>query len=84
MGWFFRKSFRLLPGIRVNLSKSGPRVSVGVPGARASINMQGKARIYGGKGPLRYQKTVSLSPSVGGGHWMGFATLLKQLFQKKA
>ena len=60
MGWFFRKSFRLLPGIRLNLSKSGPRLSVGVPGARASINMQGKARIYGGKGPLRYQKMVTI------------------------
>ncbi len=84
MGWFFRKSFRLLPGIRISLSKSGPRLSLGVPGARASINMQGKARIYGGKGPLRYQKTVSVSPSVGDGHGMGFATLLKQLFRKKA
>lgn len=37
-----------------------------------------------GKGPLRYQKTVSVSPSVGDGHGMGFATLLKQLFRKKA
>ena len=60
MGWSFRKSLRLLPGIRINLSKSGPRLSLGVPGARASINMQGKARIYGGKGPLRYQKTATL------------------------
>ena len=60
MGWSFRKSLRLLPGIRINLSKSGPRLSVGVPGARASINMQGKVRIYGGKGPIRYQKTASI------------------------
>lgn len=60
MGWFFRKSLRLLPGIRVNLSKSGPRLSVGVPGARASIDMRGKARIYGGKGALRYQKAVQI------------------------
>ena len=60
MGWFFRKSLRLLPGIRVNLSKSGPRLSVGVPGARASVDMHGRARIYGGKGPLRFQKTVTI------------------------
>jgi hypothetical protein len=60
MGWSFRKSLRFLPGIRVNLSKSGPRLSVGVPGARASIDIHGKARIYGGKGPLRYQKTLTL------------------------
>lgn len=60
MGWSFRKSLRLLPGIRVNLSKSGPRLSVGVPGARASIDVHGKTRVYAGKGPLRYQKTVTL------------------------
>jgi hypothetical protein len=65
MGWSFRKSLRLLPGIRINLSKSGPRLSVGVPGARASINMQGQARIYVGKGPLRYQKTVSIGSARG-------------------
>lgn len=64
MGWSFRKSFRLLPGIRLNLSRSGPRLSVGVPGARASIDTHGKARIYGGKGPIRFQKAVNIgSPS---------------------
>ncbi len=60
MGWFFRKSFRLIPGFRVSLSKSGPRLSVGVPGARASVDMRGKARIYGGKGALRYQKSLQI------------------------
>jgi hypothetical protein len=60
MGFFFRQSFRLLPGVRLNLSKSGPRVSVGVRGARASIDLQGRARLYGGRGPIRYQKAVNL------------------------
>lgn len=60
MGWFLRKSIRLLPGIRLNLSKSGPRVSVGVPGARASVDARGKARVYGGEGPIRYQKAIDL------------------------
>ncbi len=63
MGWFLRKSFRLLPGVRINLSKSGPRLSVGVPGARASIDMEGKTRLYGGMGPVRYQKTVTVGAS---------------------
>jgi hypothetical protein len=63
MGWFFRKSIRLLPGIKINLSKSGPRLSVGIPGIRASIDSQGKARLYGGMGPLRYQKSITTSPS---------------------
>jgi hypothetical protein len=81
MGWSFRKSIRILPGIRVNLSKAGPRLSIGVPGARASINARGQARIYGGSGPLRYQKTMTIgaaSPSgtrAGG----GFMSLLKKL-----
>ena len=57
MGFSFRKTLRLLPGVRVSLSKSGPRLSVGVPGARASIDLKGKARLYGGMGPLRYQKS---------------------------
>jgi hypothetical protein len=76
MGWFFRKSFRLLPGVRINLSKSGPRLSVGVPGARASIDMEGKTRLYGGMGPVRYQKTVTLGasdkPSAKDGGLLGF------------
>lgn len=60
MGWSFRKSLRLLPGIRINLSKSGPRLSVGVPGVRASIGVDGKARVYGSAGPIRYQKATTL------------------------
>ena len=59
MGWSFRKSFPLLPGVRLNLSKSGPRISVGVPGARASIDLLGNARIYGGRGPLHYKKSFN-------------------------
>jgi hypothetical protein len=60
MSWSIRKSFRLLPGIRINVSKGGPRLSVGIRGARTSFGMDGKAKIYGGAGPLRYQKTVSI------------------------
>lgn len=65
MGWSLRKSFKLLPGIRVNLSRSGPRLSVGLPGARASIGVDGKANIYAGKGPLRYRKAISIVPPLG-------------------
>lgn len=58
MGWFFRKSLCLMPGVRINLSKSGPRLSIGVPGIRASIDTEGKTRIYGGMGAIRYQKSM--------------------------
>lgn len=61
MGWLIRKSLQLLPGLRLNLSKSGPRLSVGMRGARVNIGLDGKARITGGAGPLRYQKTLSPS-----------------------
>lgn len=79
MGWFLRKSFRLLPGVKVNLSKSGPRLSVGVPGARASIDLEGKTRMYGGMGPVRYQKTVNLNSSPRQQE-RGFLGVLKKLF----
>lgn len=63
MGWSIRKSFRVLPGVKINLSKSGPRLSVGVPGARASIDLEGRTRLYGGAGPLRYQKRLTIGES---------------------
>jgi hypothetical protein len=81
MGWSLRKSFRILPGVRINLLKSGPRLSVGVPGARASIDMEGKTKLYGGMGPVRYQKTVNIGsrgeqPANGG----GLLALVKRIF----
>jgi hypothetical protein len=43
MGFRFRRSIRLLPGIRVNLSKSGASASVGVRGAHVTVG-HGKVR----------------------------------------
>lgn len=42
MGLRFRKTISLLPGVRLNLSKSGVGVSAGVPGLRGSINTGGR------------------------------------------
>jgi L,D-peptidoglycan transpeptidase YkuD (ErfK/YbiS/YcfS/YnhG family) len=33
MGFRFRKSFKILPGVRINVSKTGVSTSVGRPGA---------------------------------------------------
>lgn len=38
----FRKSFKVAPGVRVNLSKSGIGMSAGVRGARVGINSKGR------------------------------------------
>lgn len=42
MGLRFRKTISLLPGVRLNISKSGIGVSAGVPGLRGSINTSGR------------------------------------------
>ena len=39
MGFRFRRRIKLLPGIRLNISKSGVSTSVGEPGA--TINLRG-------------------------------------------
>lgn len=42
MGFQFRKSFSPIKGVRINLSKNGISTSVGVSGARVSLNSKGK------------------------------------------
>lgn len=49
MGFRFRKSFKIAPGVRVNVSKKSVGISAGVKGARVSVNSSG-----------RTTKTVSL------------------------
>lgn len=41
MGFRFRKSISLFPGVRVNISKTGVGVSAGVKGARVGIGSKG-------------------------------------------
>lgn len=42
MGLNFRKSINLIPGVKLNLSKSGASISTGVKGLRKSINTKGQ------------------------------------------
>ena len=42
MGLRFRKSISLIPGVRLNFSKSGMSVSAGAPGFRKTINTKGQ------------------------------------------
>lgn len=40
VGFRFHRSFRLFPGVRLNLSKSGVSATLGVPGA--NVNIRGR------------------------------------------
>lgn len=60
MGFRFRKSIRLLPGIRINLSKSGVSASLGKPGATINISERGTRGTAGIPGTgISYSETVS-------------------------
>lgn len=41
MGFKIRKSFKIAPGLRINLSKSGASVSVGKAGATVNVSRRG-------------------------------------------
>lgn len=62
MGFIFRKSFKVAPGVRLNVSKRGMGVAVGGKNTpRVSVNTSGRVtkslRIAPG---LRYQETSTL------------------------
>jgi hypothetical protein len=44
MGLRFRRSFKILPGIRMNVSKSGVSTSIGKPGATVNLRPDGRIR----------------------------------------
>jgi hypothetical protein len=44
MGFFFRKSVKVAPGLRLNLSKRGVGLSAGPHGAKLSTNSRGQRR----------------------------------------
>jgi hypothetical protein len=44
MGFGFRKSIKIAPGVRLNFSKSGIGMSAGVKGLRYSVNSRGQRR----------------------------------------
>ncbi len=58
MGWMFRKSLRLAPGVRLNLSKRSAGVSVGPRGAKLSANTRGRRAVSLGRGGIFFRKRV--------------------------
>jgi len=57
MGLFFRKSIRLAPGIRLNLSKRGAGVSAGPRGAKVGVGPSGRRLAFSWKG-LQWRRRV--------------------------
>ena len=47
MGFRFRRSVKLLPGLRLNLSKGGVSLSAGVPGAHLNFSPRGARTTFG-------------------------------------
>ncbi|TVP76675.1 MAG: DUF4236 domain-containing protein [Gemmatimonadales bacterium] len=61
MGWRFRRRIRILPGIRLNLSKTGPGLSLGGRGGSVSVGPSGPHMHAGLPGTgLHYRKKVRL------------------------
>ena len=54
MGFYLRKSFKAGP-LRINLSKSGLGMSVGVKGARIGVSARGRGYVHAGAGGLYYR-----------------------------
>ena len=44
VGFFFRKSLKIGPGLRLNLSKRGGGISAGPRGMKVSVNSRGERR----------------------------------------
>ncbi len=58
----FRRSFKLFPGIRLNLSRSGVSTTVGVPGAHRTFGPRGTRTTIGIPGSgLSISETAPLS-----------------------
>ena len=61
MGWYMRRSFRIAPGVRVNLSKSGLGLSFGVRGFRVSTGPRG-SYVHMGRGGIYYRQRIDGAP----------------------
>lgn len=59
MGWLFRKSVKVAPGVRANVSKSGVSVSVGVRGAHVTRGKNGVTTSVGVPGTGLYHRSYS-------------------------
>lgn len=60
MGWGFRKSVNIIPGVKLNLSRSGPSISLGPKGMKYNISSRGTRVRYSIPGTgIYYTKNLS-------------------------
>lgn len=78
MGFRFRRSIKLFPGVTINLSKSGVSASLGVPGATVNVGKRGTRSTVGVPGTgLSYSDKLSGPPErTTPAEGMGFGKLL--------
>ncbi len=88
----FRKSFKVAPGVRINLSKSGISTSVGKKGMTANLSKRGTrltagipgtglsaSKLYsGGKKKVEHQEAPTWAKVVG---WIAFLAILYWVFR---
>lgn len=67
MGFRFRRSIKVLPGVRLNVGKSGITTSIGAPGATVNIGGKDGARATAGipGSGLSYTEHLHREPSPG-------------------
>lgn len=63
MRWSISKSINLGP-LKITVSKTGLTASLGVPGARISLNTKGEAGIRLGKKGFSYTKRKKVLPKI--------------------
>ncbi|PAX07159.1 DUF4236 domain-containing protein [Sphingomonas lenta] len=63
MGFRFHKSIRILPGLRLNLSKTGVSASIGRPGATVNVSERGVRGTVGVPGSgMSYSEDIVTRP----------------------
>ena len=63
MGWSFRESIKILPGVRLGFSRKGVSASLGTKGLHLGVGGGRAPRVTGGIGPLHYYRSLGTKRS---------------------
>lgn len=64
MGFRFRRQLRLLPGLHLNLSRSGVSATVGVPGMRVTLGRRPALNVGLPGTGISYRESLGSAPPV--------------------